>query len=82
MRPDFVQQLTERIIKAESSLERAHSRLDHVVTDVQGDVREIKADVKELAAWMHRSRGWAAASLFGASIIGGLIAAFIPKWFP
>lgn len=77
--------LHERLIaldqKSGDAAKAAHTRVDKLEVLIQEDFAEIKADIKAIAAkmdnvssWAERSKGWAAAALLLATILGGIIA--------
>lgn len=81
----LVTALHERLIAADSKATEAvrasHTRIDKLEFLIQEDFKEIKADIKGIAgklegisAWSERSKGWAAAALLLATILGGIIA--------
>lgn len=51
----------------------AHKRIDTLERGIREDLKEIKADLKILTERINIGRGWAAASLALASIVGALI---------
>lgn len=59
----------------------AHQRIDKMEILLREDLGEIIDEVKSISKWMNTSKGWAAAALFTASILGGLIAAFVKVLF-
>jgi hypothetical protein len=68
-------ELLERIVVLEQSTKAAHKRID----DRDRDIKEIKdgvaavgKDVKEVVAWMNRGKGWAAAALLMAGVLGSV----------
>lgn len=58
----------------------AHQRLDRMEVVIREDLSEIIAELKGISNWMHTSKGWAAAIALMASLLGGLIATFAPRF--
>ena len=76
--------LQERIGALDRTISSAHSRVDKMESLVRDDLKEIKTnfaevsrEIKELTAYMNRSRGWAAAFLLIAGLVGGFIVKLI-----
>lgn len=72
--------LNERIRNLEGRLDSAHKRIDKLEAMIREDFKEIKADLKAISEsiqpirdWMNRGKGWAAATLLLAGMVGGVI---------
>jgi hypothetical protein len=73
-------EIRERLGALDAKVTAAHSRLDRVEENISEDLKSIKDELHELNAHMNKSKGWGAAMLFLASILGaGLVklAAFL-----
>lgn len=81
----LVTSLHERLIaldsKAADTAKAAHTRIDKLEYLIQEDFKEIKTDIREISvkmdnvsSWAERSKGWAAAAILLATILGGIIA--------
>lgn len=78
--------LTERVGALAAQTTAAHSRIDRVESLVREDLKGIeksltalREELKPVVAWMNRSKGWAAAGYFAATIIGGALITLI-RW--
>lgn len=82
--------LKERMIATQAILQQgisaSHTRQDKLelfVKDELGKMTssfgELTIEIKGINAWMNRSKGWGAAALFLAGIIGGLLTKWIIK---
>ncbi len=69
--------MLEKMTLAHSKADAAHNRLDKMEVFISGELKEIKSDIKEAIGHMNRSKGWAAASILLAGILGGALAAAI-----
>lgn len=74
----------ERIVALDTRLsdkvQATHTRIDKLEVLIREDFVELKEDVKaivtkmdSIAAWSERSKGWAAAALLLATVLGGVI---------
>lgn len=77
-------ELLERLVRVEGSASALHVRVDKVEAGIRADLDDIKTgltdlrgDLKEVIAWMNRGKGWAAAGMVMAGVLGGLAAKFI-----
>jgi hypothetical protein len=71
----------ERLGILNEKIEMAHGRVDKMETLIRDDLKSLKNefreysdDLKEVVAWMNRAKGWAAAFLLVAGVIGGIVA--------
>lgn len=78
----------ERVVKLEGSTSALHSRLDsneerteRAVATIAKQQGEILSDLKEVIGWMNRGKGWAAAALLVAGVIGSAVTALIGAFF-
>ncbi len=76
-----IAKMGERLASIETRLsdanKAAHTRIDKLEQVIDGDLKTIMADVKELMGWMNRGKGWSAAALLLAAIVGSLITKLI-----
>lgn len=81
----LVTSLHERLVALDSkttdTAKAAHTRIDKLEFIIQEDFKDIKTDIKAIAtkmdainSWVERSKGWAAAALLLATVLGGVIA--------
>lgn len=70
----------EKLITLDSKVTAAHSRIDKMellihedLTELKGDLKEMSKELKDVIAWMNRGKGWSAAILVLAGILGGAI---------
>jgi len=73
--------LQERMVTLDNKISASHARIDKLEILISQDLSEIKdgfndmsKELKEVMGWMNRSKGWAAAVMLMASVLGGLIA--------
>lgn len=78
--------LFERVVKLEAQAKAAHDRIDKTEVLIHQDLKDIKDNFKEMSkelkdviAWMNRGKGWAAAALLIASLVGGIVAKVLVK---
>lgn len=69
--------LSERVAIVNEKAAAAHARVDKLEAGIREDLAEIKNSLASLAKetknvndWMNRAKGWAAAGLFVAGILG------------
>lgn len=60
----------ERMDRLEKSIEEGFARVERAVAPLGGQLTELNA-------WMNRSKGWAAAALLLAGLVGGLVKSVI-----
>ncbi len=65
--------LAERIGALDAKATSSHKRLDTLETLLREDIKELR----EVIAWMNRAKGWAAAALCIAGVLGGLVVKLI-----
>ncbi len=77
--------MIERVVLIEAQARAAHERIDKSESRIVRDLGEIKdslsilaKEMKEVVGWMNRSKGWAAAALFLATI-GGVAAGILAR---
>lgn len=66
--------IRERIGFLAAKADAAHSRIDKLETGVREDLKDINKELKVIAAYMNRGKGWTAAMMFIASLIGAGVA--------
>lgn len=71
----------ERIVALDGKIGAAHARIDKMellirdeLKDIKVNFKEMSGELKEVIAYMNRGRGWAAAALLVAGMVGGLVA--------
>ena len=72
-------ELSERIGQLDSKITAMHNRLDKHEGEYKEVLKDITKELKELNYWMHRSKGWGAAAVLFATILGGLVGKFLIK---
>ncbi len=73
--------LLEKTITLDGKVTAAHNRLDKMEFLLRDDLTEIKKELKEVIAWMNRGKGWAAATLLIAGMLGGSVASLFSLLF-
>ena len=66
--------IRERIGTLAAKASAAHERIDRLEVGLREDLKEIKKDLTEVLAWMNRGKGWGAAALLIAGLMGGIAA--------
>lgn len=69
--------LLKQVITLDGKISAAHNRLDRIELGIKEDLNEIKKDLKDVMGWMNKGKGWAAAGLMIAGVIGGAVTALI-----
>lgn len=70
-------ELSEKLGVLTAKVEAAHRRIDDVEGEIKDSLKDIHSDLKELNAHMNKGRGWAAAALLIAGLLGaGILEAF------
>lgn len=76
-------ELLERIVVLEQSAKAAHRRIDERdqdIRDIKTGVADVSKDVKEVVAWMNRGKGWAAAAMLLAGVVGAIFTKFLASF--
>lgn len=65
----------------EATLKSAHKRIDKMEILIREDFKEIKSALESINGFMNRGKGWAAAGLLLAGMVGGFVSKFIGVLF-
>lgn len=76
----LVATLHERLVSLTDKADAAHRRVDKMELIVREDMREIKKELQYISAHINRSKGWAAAALLLAGVLGSLITKLISDY--
>lgn len=63
-------EIHERVVKLEGVAHAGHNRIDRIENLLQETLKELR----DVIGWMNRAKGWAAAGILIAGLIGGFIA--------
>lgn len=74
-------EIHEKIGQLDAKVTAAHHRVDKLELGIRDDLKELKADLKELNAYMHRGKGWAAATVFISGFAGAGFFKLASLWF-
>ena len=88
MNEDFQLKVSERIGALDQKAEAAHDRLDRLQDDLKFSIKEISDGLKELSVFIAQelkelheeknlNKGMKAAAYLIASLVGGVVAAFV-----
>lgn len=69
--------MQERVGAIDKAVTASHSRIDKLDQEIKESLKEMSLDLKIVVAHMNRSKGWGAAAMLGATIIGGILGALI-----
>jgi hypothetical protein len=79
--------ILERLVIVEQKATAAHARMDktdeanaRAWAETKAELQGISKDLKDVIAWMNRGKGWAAAGLVMAGVLGGLAGKFLGGW--
>jgi DNA anti-recombination protein RmuC len=62
--------LYERIGAMDAKISAAHTRQDRMELEIKELLNELKSEMKDISAHVNKSKGWAAAALMMAGILG------------
>ncbi len=70
----------EALGELKAKAKAAHDRIDKLENGLREDLKEIANKLGSIEAWMHTKKGYEAAMLLVASIIGGALTIFANKY--
>lgn len=84
MAPDDLSLIQQKVAVLEAERRADTERMDRIEAAIEGGFHDLKAQLQgmggqltELNGWMNRSKGWAAAALLLAGLVGALIKGII-----
>lgn len=75
-------EIRERLGILIARVESNEDRIEKLETTIESDLKSIHSDLKELNAHMNKGKGWGAAFLLLAGLLGALIDKFLGVFKP
>ncbi len=72
--------IQQTIGEVKATAKAAHDRIDKLETGLREDLKEIAVKLGAIEAWMHTKKGYEAAVLLIASLIGGALTILANKF--